>query len=282
MRRGPARRPGRAPPPPPGSRQPRHPGPLASSSSPSVTCAAPNAGASEPTRRSWFSAPRGSPMRHRAAPSRCRRSAFAGSRASARSKQVGRRRPLAGVEGETPAGAVGRRALEEVVERSHQRVGGLCLDRSRDGQVALGSFRLPEAAPGEPERVVDGGGAGVKLERALQGLDGRAELSGRQRHAPGAVPRRGRGGVDGHGAREERLCVVRPPQREVGVAEPDQRRDVVRGELAGVLEARRRLGERAQVAVQVPEVVGPAPVARIEGEGVPVSTARPSGGRARP
>ena len=114
------------------------------------------------------------------------------------------------------------------------------------------------------------GSAGVELERALQGLDRGAQLSGRQRHAPGAVPRRGGGGVDGHGAREERLSVVRLPQREVGVAEPDQGGEVVRRELARVLEARRRLGKRAQVAVQVPEVVGPAPVARIEGEGVAV------------
>ena len=159
-------------------------------------------------------------------------------------EQVGRRRPLTGVEGEAPAGPVRRRALQEVVERGHQRISGLRLDRCGYGQMALGPGQLPEAAPGESERVVDGGGAGVELESALQRLDGSAVLTRCQRDAAGAVPGRGGAGGDAHRAREERLRLVRPSQGQVGVAQPDQGGDVVRVELAGVLEARRRFVQR--------------------------------------
>ena len=117
---------------------------------------------------------------------------------------------------------------------------------------------------------MDDAGAWVERQRPLERLHCRAVLVRRQRDAAGAVPRRGRAGLEVDGAAEQRLRLVRAPQRQVGLPEPDQRRDVIGVELPGMLEARRRLRQRAVVAVEVAEIVGPAPVARIEGERVPV------------
>src|SRR5260221_11262260 len=103
---------------------------------------------------------------------------------------------MARVELSTTADVVRLRALEQTVERAHQRIGWPRFDVTLVGQLRFGSSQVAAASIGHRELIVRGRRLWVECERFLEMGHSLGIVSVRERHATGAEMRRRRTGLE--------------------------------------------------------------------------------------
>ena len=173
-----------------------------------------------------------------------------------------RGRPFLPVECRQPAALVGPGRVEQGVERRHQRIRRTDLGVLPPAQMLLGLRVVPQTAVGHPQRIVDRADVGVARQDLLQQIGGPAVVLFQQGRPGQAVPRRQRGRIQRQRLREQRLGIVGPSLLQTDVAEPEQRRRILGLNPEHLLEKHRGLVQRASVAVQLRQIVGPTDVVR--------------------
>ena len=99
---------------------------------------------------------------------------------------VGRRRPVSGFELSTTANVVRLRALEQLVERAHQRIDRARFDRALPRELRFGSWKVAPCSIGHAELIVCGRRPRIECERLLEMRHRSGIVFFRKRHTTGA------------------------------------------------------------------------------------------------
>ena len=172
-----------------------------------------------------------------------------------------RGRVLLRLHRQSAAVVVGVGALEQPVVVLHQRIAEARAPVAPPRKVPLGPLPVPEAAVREGQAVVHARRLRVEGQHALEELDGARLVAERQPGAAQALEDRGRLRCDLLPVREQTLGVGGPVAIEVGLAKPDDGRQIRGAEVERALERRHRARRVAGQQEELPQVVRPARIA---------------------
>ena len=175
--------------------------------------------------------------------------------------EQGRRlRPFLPVERTDAARFVDLRALEQLLEIDHQRIGWKNLAVLAQPQLRFRVLHIAQPAIGHAERIVRARRLRIPLQHLLQIFHRATVLLLGQRGTTETEPRGQRSRLELQRPGEPGLGLGRPPLRQRDITQPHQRVHIVGAQPQRVLEERRRLVEIATLAIKVGEIVRPAPL----------------------
>ena len=171
-------------------------------------------------------------------------------------------RPLAVRERLDALNLVRERVLEQRPENIHERVRHGRLAAALPLEMGVGTRLVSEPAIRHGQRIVQAQRPWIGAQGPFQTVDRTRVALSRQRRVPRARQRRRRAGLERQGAGEDRVGVPDSTLIEVAPAEPEQGGDIGRLELECAREELGRLRTLSSQPVEMPQVVGPAPVPR--------------------